>query len=98
MARSTFQLFEQGKNVPVSIAVLIEFDLVFDSVPGDVEPLVIERLEKVIEGMHLEGAHGILIVGRYEDDVRRRCWTERLEHVEAAQLRHLNVEKDEVGL
>src|ERR1044072_5603404 len=48
--------------------------------------------------MYLKRAHGILMVSRHEDDVRRRLRIERLEHFEATQLGHLNVEKDKVRL
>ena len=72
MTRSTLQLFQQRKNVTVSFAALIEFDLFLDALPGGVESFVIERLEQVVEGMHLKGAHGILIVGSDKDDVRSR--------------------------
>src|SRR5215213_3147716 len=80
----------------VSLTALIEFDLVLDALPRRVKPLAVEGLEEVIKGMHLESAYGILIVGSYEDDIRSGLWIERLEHLEAAQLGHLNVQEDEV--
>src|SRR5215213_11371455 len=82
--------------MPVSFTTLVYFDLVLDSMPGSIEPLVVERLQEVIKGMDLEGAHGILIVRSYKDDVRRRLGIERLEQLEAAQLGHLNVQEDKV--
>src|SRR6185369_12718314 len=86
------------EDVTIALAALIEFDLLLDSLPGGVEPFVIERLEQVVEGVHLEGAHGILIVGGDKDDVRSRFALERLQHFKAAQLGHLYVQKDKVGL
>src|SRR4026209_354776 len=82
--------------MPVSLTTLIQLDLVLDSMPGGIEPFVVEGLQQVIEGMDLERAHGILVVRSYEDDVGRRLRIERFEHLETAQLRHLNVQKDEV--
>src|SRR6185503_6415495 len=95
VTRSTLQLFEQGQYMAVAFPGLIQFDLLLDSVPGSIEPLVIERLEKVIEGMHFERAHGILIVRGHEDDVGRRLRIERLQYLEATKLGHLNIQEDE---
>jgi hypothetical protein len=72
MTWSTLQLFQQREDVTIALAALIEFDLLLDALPGSIESFAIERLEQVIEGVHLEGAHGILIVGSDKDDVRSR--------------------------
>jgi hypothetical protein len=45
--------------------------------------------------MHLERAERVLIVSRDEDD--RHAAADELEHFEAAQLRHLHVQKQQVG-
>src|SRR3569832_40030 len=92
MTRSTLLLFEEGEYVPIAFPGLIQFDLLLDSVPRSVEALVIERLEQVIEGMHLKGAHGILIVGGDKDDVGRCLRIERLAYFDATDVRHLHVE------
>src|SRR5689334_16991574 len=96
MTRSSLQLFKELEYVPIAFASLIQFDLVLDSVPGHIEPLMIERLEEVIEGMHLKGAHRILIVSGYEDDVRRCLRIERLKYFETTQLGHLDIQEDKV--
>ena len=56
-----------------------------------------ERLQQIVDRLHLEGADRVLVVGGREHDVRRRP-RERLQHLEAVHARHLHVEEDEVGL
>ena len=48
--------------------------------------------------MHLECAHGILVVGRDEDNVRHYpdC-LQRFQNLEASDFRHLHVQEDKVG-
>jgi hypothetical protein len=64
------------------------------------ETLFGERLEKIVEGVHLEGAKGVLIVGRYEDDVGhldcRRGRHDAPNHTEAIHSRHLHVQENEI--
>src|SRR5262249_44024290 len=73
----------------------------FNLNPGPVdrqrETLVIEGLEQVIERLHLEGLERILIVSRDEDDGGNLPEINLLQHVEAAHLRHLHVQKKQVG-
>ena len=54
-----------------------------------------ERLQQVIDRLHLEGTDRILVVSGGEDDVRRRR-AERLQDLEAVHARHLHVEKYEI--
>ena len=60
------------------------------------QPLGAERLQQVVDGVHLEGAQRVLIVGGDEDhgDVA----ADQLEHLEAVELRHLHVEQQQIGL
>src|SRR5215472_15440570 len=46
--------------------------------------------------MHLERAHGILVVGGGED--HRDVVTNQLEDIEPGKLRHLHIKKDQLGL
>src|SRR5262245_13128464 len=98
MTRSTLQLLEQREDVTIALATLIEFDLLLDALPGRIESLAIEGLEQVVERVYLKGAYGILIVGSDKDDVWSRAAVKRFQHFETAQLWHLYVQKDEVGL
>src|SRR5437016_3271889 len=54
-----------------------------------------ERLQEVVHRAHLEGADRVLVVGGGEDDVRGGL-AQRLQHLEAAHARHLDVKEDEV--
>ncbi len=62
----------------------------------------VERLEQVIDGVHVEGADRVLVVGGGEDDERQvieaAMVDEVLEDGEAVEARHLDVEEDDVGL
>jgi hypothetical protein len=61
------------------------------------ESVGVERLEQVVEGVHLEGPHGVLVVRGDEHDGRHVPRPYLGEHAEAVELRHLYVEKHEVG-
>ena len=56
----------------------------------------VERLHQVVEGVRVEGAQGVLVVGGDEDDLGG-VGAEGLDDVETGHLRHLDVEEDEVG-
>ena len=60
------------------------------------EPLGAERLQQVVDRVHLERAQRVLVVGGDEDD--RQVAPEQLEHLEAVELRHLHVEQHQVRL
>jgi hypothetical protein len=64
---------------------------------GVTEPGIIERLENVVDGMHLECAHCVLIVSRDEDDSGHAVRADDLEYIEAVHTGHLHVEEYEVG-
>ena len=54
-----------------------------------------ERLEQVVDRMQVERLLRVLVVGRREDDAIAPAG--ELEHLEAGQLGHVDVEEDEVG-
>ena len=55
-----------------------------------------ERFEQVIHSMGVERTHRVLVVCGDEDDHRRLRWFDQFQHLEAIQLRHLNVEEENV--
>ena len=63
---------------------------------GFVEALFGEGLQKIIDGVGLEGADGVFVKGGGEDDGGRVF--DEFEHFEAVDLRHLDIEEDEVGM
>ncbi len=60
------------------------------------KPVVAERLQEVVDRVDLEGAQRVLVVGRDEDDHRHLVHAHRLDHLEAIELGHLQVEEDQV--
>ena len=65
-----------------------------DAVQRSIEPRALDRLEQVVEGVDLERAQGVLVVGRREHDHRAR--RDALDHLEAAEPGHMDVEKQHV--
>jgi hypothetical protein len=55
-----------------------------------------ERFQQVVDRMDLERFDRVLVIGGDEDD--RDLAPEQLQHVKAVQLRHLNVEEDQIRL
>ena len=80
--------------------------LLLDAFAGAAEGLedaaAIEGLEQVVDRVHVEGAHGVLVECSGEDDLRHgagRFFVEELfDDGEAIEAGHLDVEEDEVGM
>jgi hypothetical protein len=62
------------------------------------EASLIERLQEVIEGVRLEGANRILIVGRGKNYKGEITGIDFAEHLETVEIWHLNVEQEQVGV
>ena len=60
------------------------------------EPLAAERLEQVVERVHLERPQRVLVVGGDEDDRRHAFGADGLNHAERVEPGHLHVEEHEV--
>ena len=60
------------------------------------EALVVEGLEQVIDGLDVEGAHRMVIVGGDEDHRRRPGGPQRGQQIEAVLPGQLHVEKEQV--
>jgi len=63
---------------------------------GFVKSLAAERLQEVVNGVDFECLHGVLLVGRDEDNGHVRF--NEFEHLEPVEFRHLNIEEEEVRL
>jgi hypothetical protein len=85
------------KNMSIALSGAIELDLSFGSIPSGVEPLLIEGLQQIIQGVHFKCTHSILIVCSCKDDVGRMIRFKRFKYLEATDFRHLNVEEDQIG-
>jgi hypothetical protein len=62
------------------------------------EPIPGERFQQVVHCMNVEGAQRVAIERGDEDDARQLVRGQRQDHFEAVELRHLDVEEDEVWL
>ena len=60
------------------------------------QPFRFDRLQQVVEGVHLERTQGILVVGGHEDDDRDLLRRHGLQQRQTVELRHLHVEEDDV--
>ncbi len=66
----------------------------FGPFQGAREALRAERFKKIVHGVGIEGAHGVLVVGGDEDD--RRTGVDQLQNLESVQLGHLNVQEHDI--
>ena len=64
---------------------------------GLAEALAVERLEQVVDRVHVERAQRVAVVGGDEDDERHLVGADRVDHVEAVGAGHLHVEEHQVG-
>ena len=65
-----------------------------EAIERGMQPLGHDRLQQVVDGVHLEGRDGMVLVRGREDDqgVRRQPFSD----LEPAQPRHVDVEEDDV--
>jgi hypothetical protein len=61
-----------------------------------VQPVVFHRFEHVVDGVHLEGIHGVFVVGGHEDDHGHVVALEFFDHLEAVHPRHLDIQKQQI--
>ena len=59
--------------------------------------VAVERLEQIIHGARLECVERVLVVRRHEHRRGQLVRLQGRQHLEAIQLRHLHVEKQQVG-
>jgi hypothetical protein len=68
-----------------------------DAVERLFEAFAAHRLQKVIQRAGFEGADGVLVVRRHNNDDRQRAIGKALNHFEASQPGHLQIQKYQVG-
>ncbi len=63
------------------------------------DPLLVKRLQQIVDGVDFKCFHGVLVEGRRENDLRQSdlLVEQLLDHTEAIETRHLHVEEHEVG-
>jgi hypothetical protein len=80
----------QGRGAPLP-------DLRLGALQGGGEAAFVERLEQVIQGVHLERLQRVAVVGGDEDDRGRHRVAQGLQDAEAVQAGHLHVQEHQVG-
>ena len=63
---------------------------------GFLQPLGFDGFQQIIKGMLFEGLHRILVKSGQKHDVRPVFRIEHPDHFQAADARHLNIEKQHV--
>ena len=86
--RGGLERFQQGRQARGQVAGLPAFHLVLGPLEGFLEAFPVEGLQQVIEGVHLEGAQGVVVVGGAS--------VHSAQHGEAVHLGHLHVEEQQV--
>src|SRR5262245_41719410 len=76
-------------------AVTTFLTLTLDTVERAVQPGRLDRLQKVVDRVHLECLHGVLVVRSREDHAR--TGGQPLHDLEAAQPGHVDIEEQHVG-
>ena len=73
---------------------------VFDAFLRPIERLAqagfIDRLQQVVDRVHLECAHRIFVVGGHERDQRQVVLLEQAHHADAVKLRHLQIQQRQI--
>ena len=62
------------------------------------KPRRVVRFEQIIDGVHLECSHRVLIERGDEHGCRRRLTGDRAENLESVEIWHLHVEKEQIRL
>ncbi len=58
--------------------------------------LLVERLQQVVDCIDFERAQGVLVIGSDENDRGQTCFG-GFDQLKAVQLRHLDIQKSEIG-
>jgi hypothetical protein len=77
----------------------LRFDFAFHLLDGSGDAGFVEGLQDVVDGVHIEGLHGVMIERGGEDNVRNFEFAldQFLEDAEAVQAGHLDIEEHQVG-
>src|SRR6266404_5805322 len=97
VSRTRFQFLEQSHDVLIASIELLFANLNPGSLPGGHKPFAIERLEQIVQRVHFECAHCVLVIGSDENDPWQVLVLKGLEYVEPAELRHLHIQENQIG-
>src|SRR5262249_16034940 len=90
---------ERGETVPFGGVLRFKAINPVRTIDDLRESFGFNRFQQVGNGIRLKSCERVLVVAGDENDQRERnLFRQRLQHLKAVQARHLNVEKDQVGL
>ena len=90
------EILDELEEPPLEIAVGRTLEVLPRTDERLVKTLPVERLQQVVERVHVEGAQGVVIEGGHEDDQRHARRADGFDDLESARAGHLYVEKDQV--
>ena len=96
--RGRLQILNELEQASLEISVRAPLELLTGSPERLREPISIERLEQVVERVHVERAQRVVVERRHEDDERHPLRPDGLDDLETVGAGHLHVEKDQVWL
>ncbi len=62
-----------------------------------IKSLFLDRLQKIINGIHIEGLNRVMGIGGDKDDIHKMLLIEKIRHRQTVDVSHLDVEKYDVG-
>ena len=96
-ARARLALVQHREQLPARAIESLERQRSPRATERLLEALVVERLHEIVHGRDVERLQRIPIEGRHEDRHRHLLGADRLHDIQPAFLRHLHIEKDEIG-
>src|SRR5688572_21013082 len=92
------ELAKHGSETPLRLAGVRRLEAFPDLSECFVKPPVVEGLQEVIGRVDVESVERMRVKRSHENDRRHRVDADLVDHSESVELRHLDVEKYDVGL
>jgi len=100
--KSAKTVFRLTVNLPallirLSMRFLRELHLTFGALDGIQQPFFVKGFENIIRRVYFKRFEREFVVSGHENDERHIFRADDFDHFKAADLRHLNIEKNQVG-
>jgi hypothetical protein len=92
-----FEFAEQRVHARLQIARFRARELFFGTPQSRFEAFAVVRLKQIIDGVNVERFEREFFVRRHENNGRHLFGADRFYDREAVQLRHLHIQKNEIG-
>ena len=93
-----FKSCSSASSLSLKPSPLSRLDRLARAIERLLEALLVERLQQVVDGVHLEGLQRVLVVRGHEDGDGQLAVAEALHDFEAVELGNLHVEEQSAGL